>query len=86
MRYSLTLKLIFAFLVVSLAGTALVAFLAGRTTSTEFDRFRLEQDRDAFLARATDYYLTAGSWTGVADQMRLGLPPQPGDNPPPPRP
>ena len=50
MRYSLTLKLIFAFLVVSLAGTALVAFLAGRTTSTEFDRFRLEQDRDAFLA------------------------------------
>ncbi|MCB0194507.1 MAG: HAMP domain-containing protein [Anaerolineae bacterium] len=83
MQHSLTVKLILAFLVVSLAGTALVAFLAGRTTRTEFDRFRLEKDRDSFSTRVTTHYRNTGSWEGIADYMRPGPPPQQNGNPPP---
>ena len=42
---SLGTKLILAFLVVSLAGVGLAAFLAGRATANEFGHFMFRQGR-----------------------------------------
>lgn len=82
MRQSLTLKLTLAFVVVSLVGTVLVAFLAGQTTSAEFDRFRLERGRIDFLEKVSTHYQTVGSWAGINEQRRPGSPRPGGDNPP----
>ncbi|MFQ5594554.1 MAG: sensor histidine kinase [Anaerolineae bacterium] len=84
---SLAFKLVFAFLLVSLTSIALVAVFARRATVTEFDRFVLDQAQSDFVAAATAYYETYGSWRGVAEyvrQQRLasGAPPPPGGAPP----
>lgn len=80
---SLMLKLTIAFLLVSLTGTALVAVFVGQTTTAEFDRYVLEQMRSDFVAQASQYYQTNGSWEGVAEYFRRTEPLQP---PPPQRP
>ncbi len=90
MTNSLTLKLILAFLGVSLMGVALVAVFSGLITVREFDRFRLEQGRSDFTAAVTAYYQAHGSWQGVHAGLQLpGLfsspPNQPTGAPPPPR-
>lgn len=84
MSSSLTLKLILAFLAVSLIGVALVAIFSRLITEREFDRFRLEQARSDFIAAATAYYQAHGSWQGVEAAIRPDtLQPQPGGGPPP---
>jgi signal transduction histidine kinase len=87
------LKLILAFLLVSLAGTAVVAVLAGRSANTAFDRYRLIQDQANFMAEVSAYYQNNGSWQGVDAYVRQKMrpfPPPPGGetrpNPPPPPP
>ncbi len=80
MTRSLTLKLIFAFLIISLIGAALVALFARWSTITEFDRFLLEQARANFIADVSIYYQSVGSWAGIADifgQQRNPPPPVP---------
>ncbi|MBU1880293.1 MAG: HAMP domain-containing protein, partial [Chloroflexi bacterium] len=67
---SLTLKLVLAFLVVSLAGTALVALFVWQTTTMAFDRYVLDQMRDDFVTQATAYYEAQGSWTGVMEHFQ----------------
>lgn len=89
---SLTLKLTLAFLVVSLAGTALVAVFVWQTTTSEFDRYVQDQERDTFVANAAAYYEMRGSWAGVAEHFRRvtpapqGIPPRPGNAGPQPPP
>jgi signal transduction histidine kinase len=84
MSSSLTLKLVLAFLIVSLLGVALVAVFSRVITEREFDRLALAQAKDGFIAEATAYYQTYGSWQGIDRAFRR--PPPPGSAPRPPRP
>lgn len=92
MSTSLTVKLMAAFLAVSLIGVALVAIFSRLITEREFDRFRQEQARNDFIAQATAYYQVNNSWAGLDQALNQfplfsPLPAQPGDPlQPPPRP
>ena len=68
---SLNLKLVLAFLIISLVGTTLVALFMGQTTATEFDAFIFAQDRADLIAKLADYYRTHGGWEGVAEAEGL---------------
>ena len=67
---SLTLKLALAFLAVGLAGVVLVAVIVRRQTLLEFDRFIVDQYQAEMIARAGDYYVETGEWTGVESILR----------------
>ena len=69
MRLSLTLKLILAFLIISLAGTAFVAIFAGRAARTQIDRIFLVQARANFIDDATTYYQQNGSWAEFTERL-----------------
>ena len=82
---SLTVKLILAFLLISVIGIGLAAVLARAVTGREFDRFIMDRARGEFLADAASYYQTHGSWDGAGDYFRQpnghpepGAPPRPG--------
>jgi two-component system sensor histidine kinase BaeS len=88
MTRSLVFKLVLAFLVVSVTGAVLTALFARWATFQEFDRLVLEQAQNNFLASATAYYQTNGSWLGVREYFhRLAVAstpqPRPGQQPPP---
>jgi two-component system, OmpR family, sensor histidine kinase BaeS len=65
MSRSLTLKLILAFLAVSLVGIGLVAVLAGRIASVEFSGFVQQQQRQQLARELANYYETHGGWQGI---------------------
>ena len=67
---SLTLKLVLAFLLVSLTGAALAAFFAGQATSQEFNRYLVDQLQTNFTTLVTNYYQTNGSWNQVDEYLR----------------
>ena len=71
---SLALKLTLAFLLVSLAGIALVAFFTGRATETEFGHFVMAQNQSDLAGRLADYYRARGSWRGVEVILPGGAP------------
>jgi signal transduction histidine kinase len=70
MTRSLVFKLVLAFLVVSVAGTVLTTLFARWATYQEFEQLVLEQAQSNFLANATAYYETNGSWLGVREYFR----------------
>ena len=70
MTRSLGLRLIAAFLVVSLAGTLLFGFFAGQATASEFGSFMMSQNRDDIVAALAAYYQANGSWAGVEPVLR----------------
>ena len=65
LRRSLTLKLILAFLAVSLVGTVLLALVAGRTTATEFGTFVVSQQEAEMARQLAAYYENQGNWNGL---------------------
>ena len=67
---SLVVKLSLAFLLVSLAGIALVAFFAGRVSANAFGNFVDSQEDSALLQQLANYYEVNESW---ADLARIGL-------------
>ena len=67
---SLSRKLVFAFLAVSMAGVLLAVILARWMTVREFTTLVIEQGQTAFIERAADYYTDNGSWQGVALHFR----------------
>ncbi|HRJ42860.1 MAG: HAMP domain-containing protein [Caldilineaceae bacterium] len=67
---SLTLKLTLAFLIVGLSGAALVALFSVSSTTTAFDRFRIEQSLENFAANMRAYYEQSGSWEGAGNLAR----------------
>ncbi len=71
---SLSLKLVLGFLAVSLVGTALVAFLAGRGMRGEFDTFLHAQLEQRLVGELGQYYVASGGWSGVQDASILALP------------
>ncbi|MCA9972318.1 MAG: HAMP domain-containing histidine kinase, partial [Anaerolineales bacterium] len=68
---SLSIKLILAFLLVSLAGTALGALFAAVTTARQFNEFVLDQAQMGLVENLTAYYETNGSWQGVDEAFRF---------------
>ncbi|MBN1890727.1 MAG: HAMP domain-containing protein [Thermoflexales bacterium] len=70
MLRSLVLKLVLAFLFVSLAGVWLVAFFVGQRTQTEFERFVVDRDQEAFVTALTQHYQAKGNWDTVETVVR----------------
>jgi two-component system sensor histidine kinase BaeS len=62
---SITLKLIFSFLCISLVSVLLIVLFARYTTSQEFRRFTETNDRSNLMETLEDYYLANGSWEGI---------------------
>lgn len=82
MRRSLSVKLILAFLLVSVAGVALAALLARWATYQEFEQLVLERTQEDYVERATAYYEANGSWEGVARYLHRPMQPLPRSGPP----
>ncbi len=86
---SLTLKLLLAFLAVSLTVALLAVAITRYTTQRDFAKLVLSNAQNNFIDLATTYYLATGSWRGFAETLprrQNQLPAQPqGDpqNPPP---
>jgi signal transduction histidine kinase len=68
---SLTVKLVAAFLLVSLVGTGLVAGYIAYTTADRFGDYVAEQYRLQAGQRWADFYRITGSWQGVTVAMPL---------------
>jgi len=62
---SITLKLVLAFLAVSLVGIAWMAVSAGQITERVFGSFLDDHNTDALIDRLSDYYTTNEHWRGV---------------------
>ncbi len=62
---SLALKLVLAFLAISLVGTALVAVFAGQATASEFGHYTARQNQNSVIAELAAYYEQYGSWDDV---------------------
>ena len=88
MSRSITLRLIVAFLLVSLTVVALASGITYWLTVRDFKQLTFDQARDRFVADMTFYYQTHGTWDGVLDYYRLRagansqLNLQPGAHPP----
>jgi signal transduction histidine kinase len=62
---SLAIKLVLAFLLVSLAGIALIGLLASTVSVREFGRFVNTQRQDTLAANLSTYYVNHNGWSGV---------------------
>ena len=88
---SIRTKLTLIIVASSVLGVALVGVSARWITHSQFNTFRLEQTRSAFIDAATTFYQQHGSWTGAEDALQheiyriLGVPGA-GDHPHPPAP
>ncbi|MCP4422387.1 MAG: HAMP domain-containing histidine kinase [Chloroflexi bacterium] len=84
MNRSLTLKLIRAFLIVSLLGTLLAVGMTRWLLTKEFNELVLDQSQTTFIQSLTSYYLNTGSWDGVLEYVvqLSGEPGQPRPTPP----
>src|SRR5512139_1508522 len=81
----LTYKLVLAFLLVSILAVGLAAVFIWGRISSEFNRYLASQQQNEFVAAATAYYQTNGSWNGLDAYLRDNqlLPPLTAVNPPP---
>ena len=66
---SLTVKLVLAFLIVSLTGAVLSALFIQQRTNTEFNRFLSNQYQRDLITALTEFYSANGSWNGVDQVM-----------------
>jgi signal transduction histidine kinase len=62
---SLTVKLVFAFSLVSLVGIALVAIMTAQFTGNQIREFFENQNREALITELTNFYRQSGSWRGI---------------------
>ena len=69
---SLAIKLVLAFLAVSLAGIALIGLLASNASAHEFGRFVNTQRPTTLAASLTSYYAAHNGWNGVATIIQNG--------------
>ena len=86
MRSSISIKLILAFVCISLVGTLLIVALVRYNTTREFEQFAYTSDQSNLVAALEDYYQAKGSWTGIENaRLQRPVPPQTNQNPPAPR-
>jgi signal transduction histidine kinase len=67
---SITVKLLLAFLGISLVSVILIVLLARWTTDREFRSYLFNQNRNNLVTSLADYYSTHGTWAGI-DQADL---------------
>ncbi|KAA3655502.1 MAG: HAMP domain-containing protein [Chloroflexi bacterium] len=65
MRSSLRLKLIFTFIIISLAGTFLTSWIVRFSNERAFDDLLGEKEQTEFVNNVLAYYESTGSWEGV---------------------
>lgn len=70
---SLTLKLVLAFMLTSVAGVALASLFTRQFVTREFDDYVMTQQRTDFVADVSAYYSSNGSWAGVNDWLQNRL-------------
>lgn len=70
MMRTLAVKLILAFLLVSLTVAVLAAVVVRWLTVQEFQRLSLDQAQSRFVAEMATYYHLNGSWQGVVEYLR----------------
>lgn len=80
---SITLKLIFSFLFISLVSILLIVAYIRYTTDQEFRRFTATNDRSTLMDTLEDYYITHGSWKEIENAELFVRFPAPHENPPP---
>lgn len=71
---SLTFKLVLAFMLVGLIGAGVAAAFSQVATRTEFNRARLLDTQDRFVARTLEYYEIFGTFEGVNDWLAANPP------------
>src|SRR5262249_53934044 len=67
---SLTVKMVLAFLLTSVAGMALASVFIRQSVTREFDDYVIAQQRTNFIANPGAYYDSTGSWSGVDRWLR----------------
>lgn len=82
---SITLKLILAFLGISLVSVLLIVVFARYTTDREFRLFTEDNNRFTLMGTLQEYYATQGSWKGIDQAELFTRYPAPSDVPPPKR-
>lgn len=75
---SITIKLVLAFLTVSLLSTLLVMLFTRWRSGEEFRSFLLDQNRPSIVTTLSNYYQKNGSWQGITS---IELVPQPPPEP-----
>ncbi len=80
---SITLKLIFSFLSISLVSILLIVVFIRYTTDREFRRFTIINERSSLMDTLQTYYVMQGSWDGIEHVQLFVRFPAPDDNPPP---
>src|SRR5512135_1758015 len=64
---SITLKLVLAFIAISVLSTLLVVVFTRWRSREEFRTFLIDQNRPSMVVAFSDYYQQHGSWDGVAN-------------------
>lgn len=82
MKRSLTLRLIVAFLVVSITGTVLSTLFVRWSTVREFNQLILNRAQEEFIAYVSAYHEFYGSWDGLAERLERTRPAEAGPAPP----
>ncbi len=67
---SLTVKMVLAFLLASVAGVALASVFIRQFVASEFDSYVIAQQRAGFISDVSNYYETSGSWAGIESWLR----------------
>ncbi|MFL5803740.1 MAG: ATP-binding protein [Roseiflexaceae bacterium] len=67
---SLTIKMVLAFLLASVAGVALASVFIRQFVTSEFDSYVIAQQRASFISDVSNYYETSGSWAGIESWLR----------------
>ncbi|HEY2981630.1 MAG TPA: HAMP domain-containing protein, partial [Anaerolineales bacterium] len=79
---SITLKLVFAFLAVSMVSVLLIVLLARYATGHEFQKFTEIDARSTLMISLEEYYIARGSWEGIETADLFVRLPAPGVSPP----
>jgi signal transduction histidine kinase len=69
MKRSILLKLILAFLFISIVSVVLLVASASYGTGREFDTYLVDRDKDTILNYFAKYYEQHNSWAGVTDTL-----------------
>jgi signal transduction histidine kinase len=72
---SITVKLLLAFLGISLVSVVLIVLLARWTTDREFRSYLFNQNRNNLITSLTNYYSQHGNWDGIANADLIPGPP-----------
>ncbi len=74
---SITLKLVLAFIAISLLSTVLVVLFTRWRSREEFRSFLIDQNRPGVVVAFSNYYRQHGSWEGVANSLAIAEQPAP---------